>query len=80
MLSEKERALYELYFTEHRSYEDICSIYSIGYNAAAQRIKRIRRKLEKTIKGNGNDLLPTLAAAVSVQIVTYLIFNGRWGK
>ena len=25
-------------------------------------------------------LLPTLAAAVSMQIVTYLIFNGRWGK
>ncbi len=80
VLSEEERKIYDAYFTEGRSYEDICAVYSLSYSAASSRVMRIRRKLEKSIKENGGDLLPMLAAAASLPVVYYVIFNGRFGR
>ena len=77
VLSDSERALYEMYFVEGRSYEDICDLYSLGYRAAASRVKRIRRKLETSIKNNGTDILPVFAAFVLVPLMAYVIFSGR---
>lgn len=78
VLSEKERKLYEIYFVEGRTYDDICALYSISYSAATSRIKRIRRKLEKSIKKNSPDTLSALAASpVILAYVMNVIFNGK---
>ena len=78
VLSENERRIYEAYFVEKHTYDEICALYSMSYSAATSRIKRIRRKLERSIKENGPDTLGLLA--VSTAALTYvaqLIFNGR---
>lgn len=78
VLSDEERKLYEACFVEGRSYEDVCAVYSLSYAAATSRVKRLRRKLEKSIKKNGKDILPILTAAATSAILTQIIFNGRW--
>ncbi|MBQ7500360.1 MAG: sigma-70 family RNA polymerase sigma factor [Clostridia bacterium] len=75
VLSDAERSLYDAYFTEGRSYEDICSAYTLSYSAASSRIKRIRRKLEQSIKDN-SEILPVLSA-LSVPVIMKIMFNGR---
>ena len=80
VLSADERVLYEAYFTEGRSYEDICALYSLSYSAATSRVKRIRRKLEESIKNNGGDLMLILTALVPAALAIEILLIGRWGR
>ena len=78
VLSDGERELYEAYFVEGRTYEDICALYSLTYYAATSRVKRIRRKLERSVKENGPDTLALLAASsAAAAFAARVIFCGR---
>lgn len=79
VLTDDERALYEAYFVERKTYGDICALYSLSYSAATSRVKRIRRKLERSVKENGPDALIVLLSVSGAAMAYFsnMIFNGR---
>lgn len=77
-LSEEERGLYKAYFLRDMSVSDVTALYSISYDAATSRIRRLREKLYKFVDKKANDL--NLSGFAYISFVIYVISHISGGR